>query len=231
MSLHLIEDLVESSVRTLHAVLPTPDPRAGDLIAALYTFQNGYDCGFTHFRVMDILLERGHTARLPLTAHPDYTERRRFFDTVTEFTALAEPPADDEPDDTGWLDDGYLDPPYLYCDNGTALWQRLVAAEVLPAGPPRRQLPVLDAAHATVTAAERSGDIELVALWHCLGWQALVPPSYFDDPRETPALREIRDTAHRTGAAVLPIPDGYRPSPEYYEHDELDRWWYMPVSG
>ncbi len=47
MSLHAIEDVVEWSIRALHARYPDEDPSVRDAIAALYAFQHGYDCSFT----------------------------------------------------------------------------------------------------------------------------------------------------------------------------------------
>ncbi|MEU0986100.1 hypothetical protein [Streptomyces sp. NPDC005953] len=80
MSLHDIEDLVADSVRLLDVHTEPGDPRVRDWFAMLYDFQNGYDCSFTHFRVMDALLRRGYTYRFPIDRHPDYGERATYLD-------------------------------------------------------------------------------------------------------------------------------------------------------
>lgn len=248
MSMHLIEDLVEGSIRVLHAAAPAGDQGIRDRIAELYRFQGEYDCSLTYFRLMDILVERGFSHRLPLEAHPEYAQRREFFDGLREFTALSEfasgsaasgaptddeydEPSDDEYDDpydvARWLDQGYVEPPHLYCDTGTGLWTQLVAtgqlrgdgAELL------RPIPLPQVVLEVARAAERAGDIELIALWHALGWHALLGPSAFDDPRDIPALSEIRDIAVRSGAASFDLPSGVRPTPGVFAEDELELWW------
>ncbi|MEV0247214.1 hypothetical protein AB0H76_11545 [Nocardia sp. NPDC050712] len=213
MSVHMIEDLVEESIRVLHDSAPAGDRRVRESIAALFGFQAGYDCSFTHFRIMDILLERGYTARFAVAEHPEYRSRRAFFDNVTEFTALAE-------SEHAWLDQGYLDPPYFFCDAGTTAWRTMFPEET----PPDR-IPLPEVVHATALAAERAGNVELIALWHALGYQALTG-SWVGEPREVPAVTAIRDLAHRTGAAAHDLPDGYRPPPEFYDDDPVESWWY-----
>ncbi|MFJ5774616.1 hypothetical protein [Streptomyces sp. NPDC093094] len=88
MSMHEVEDLVTDSIRLLDRHAAADDPRVRDRFAALYGFQDGYDCSFTHFRVMDILLRRRYTYRFPLDHHPDHAERSAYFDALTDFTAL-----------------------------------------------------------------------------------------------------------------------------------------------
>ena len=65
MSQHELEDTVADSVRVLHEHHHGDDHR--DLFVALYAFQAGFDCGFTHGRVLDILVARRFTYRLPIT--------------------------------------------------------------------------------------------------------------------------------------------------------------------
>ncbi|MGW1269162.1 hypothetical protein [Streptomyces sp. NPDC002491] len=143
MSDHLIEDLIADSIRVLDGHAEAGDPRVRGWYSALCRFQSGFDCTFTHFRVMDILLRRGYTYRFPVFLHPDYAERSEYFDALTEFTGLR---TFDEnaPDFQGygsWLEDGYVEPPFLYCDVDTELWRRLATAGRLQGpdtAPPRR---------------------------------------------------------------------------------------------
>lgn len=225
MSNHLIEDLVESSIRALHDAAHAR--RLRDHIAALYRFQEGQDCSFTRFRVLEILLEHGFSFRFELSAHPEYESRRAFFDGLREFTALAEPDEDGRDDDT-WLDQGYADPPYLYCDAGTSLWHTMIergAISGADAEPPRK-VRLLDVVREIVDAAAVSGDIELIALWHALGYSTLLDDEVWLEPApEIPALAAIRDIAVRTGAVSFDLPEDYRQPLWFIEDDEIERWW------
>ncbi|MFF2550723.1 hypothetical protein ACFVUS_06965 [Nocardia sp. NPDC058058] len=225
MSNHLIEDLVESSICVLHEA--AGERRLRDHFAALYRFQEGQDCSFTRFRVQDILLEHGFSFRFELPAHPEYDGRRAFFDGVREFTALAEP-AEEDRDDDAWLDQGYIDPPYLYCETGTALWRTMIERGAISgsdAAPPRR-LRLVEVVREIVDAAAISGDIELIALWHAQGCTALLDDEVWMEPApEIPALAAIRDVALRTGAVSHPLPEGYRPPQWFIEDDDIESWW------
>ncbi|MGV9415013.1 hypothetical protein ACWDOP_34370 [Nocardia sp. NPDC003693] len=226
MSLHVIEDLVEQSIRLLHSASAAGDPSVRARIAALYRFQGDYDCSFTHFRLMEILLERGYTHRFELRRHPEYSTRAAYFDGLTDFTALAE--IGDEEDPAGWLEQGYIDPPHLYCDAGTALWHTMIEAGHIggPAAEPLGPAPLAATVHEVARAAERAGDIDTIALWHAFGWNVLAEDAWIHHPADDPALAAIRDIAVRTGALTHELPSGYRPPPVYYEDDPIDAWWF-----
>ncbi|MFC3964459.1 hypothetical protein [Nocardia jiangsuensis] len=208
MSMHLIEDLVEGSVRALHA---TGERGWRDHFVALYDFQSGYDCKFTHFRLMEILLEHGHTHRFSVSEHPDRAQLGEALDAIEEFTALS-----DSDSDSDWLEQGYLDPPYLYCDAGTELWRRMV-----PDARPVERLGLARVVRDVALAAENQKDIELIAVWHVLGYDIFTPL----DPRDDPDTAAIREIAVRTKATEFPLPDGYRPSPDIWQDEELEHWW------
>ena len=166
MSDHEVEDLVEESVRALDACHPADDTRVRDWIGALYRLQDRFDCSFTRFRVTDILLRRRFTFRFRPEDHPDYGERRAFFDTLSEFRPLRDAV---EGDDSGWLEDGYFapDPPFVHCDAGTALWHRMVRTGRLtgPDAVPLREIPLIDALQAVAAAGEALDDPTLIAAW------------------------------------------------------------------
>ncbi|MEV0032399.1 hypothetical protein [Nocardia sp. NPDC050793] len=231
MSEHMIEDLVEGSIRALHARAPVGDRCVRDWFSVLYRFQETHDCSFTHFRVMDVLLERGFTYRFALTEHPEYPQRRAFFDGLAEFTALSEaghpPDAEDWDDFDDWLDQGYVDPPHLYCDAGTALWRRMAETGKLDGhdAEPLPGTPLAEVVHEVALAAEDAGDIELIALWHAQGIDAFLGVAGIADARRMRAVRAFRDIALRTGAITFDLPHGYRPPPEFYEDDPLESWW------
>ncbi|MGW4371120.1 hypothetical protein ACWEKT_36305 [Nocardia takedensis] len=223
MSLHAIEDVVEWSIRALHARYPDEDPSVRDAIAALYAFQNGYDCSFTHFRLMEVLLSRRFTYRFALSEHPDHARIGEFLSGITDFTALSD--EHENPDD--WLELGYVDPPYLYCDAGSALWRRMAAAGKLtgadaePPRPPALEAVVLE----VVCAAESTGDVELIAWWHAIGWLELRERVATEDPPVVAAVRAIREAAIRSGALSHDAPGEYRLPPEAFDEGGLDAWW------
>ncbi|MFE5288410.1 hypothetical protein ACFRAQ_25885 [Nocardia sp. NPDC056611] len=230
VSMHEIEDLVEWSVRVLDARHPGADRRVRDWFGELYSFQGGYDCSFTQFRVMEILLARDYCFRFGIDAHPDYPGRREFFDGLEEFTALADIAVDDDEDGSrldAWLEEGYVDPPHLYCDAGTALWRRAVEVGLIAGtgAEPLRRVALADVVREVVLAAEAEGEIGVIATWHALGPTTLLPDFHTEEPWEMPALREIRAIALRTGATTFELPSGLRTPPEYCEEDELEAWW------
>ncbi|MGV9310572.1 hypothetical protein ACWDR0_00050 [Streptomyces sp. NPDC003691] len=235
MSMHEIEDLVADSVRVLNGLAGPDDPRVRDWFAVLYGFQNDYDCSFTHFRVMDILLRRRYTYRFPLERHPDHAARRAYFDGLTEFTGLRT--FDEEaPDFEGyesWLEDGYAEPPYFYCDAGTALWRRLADAGELrgPDALPPRRTPLIDVVREIAVAAERQGDRDLIAMWYAFGCATLVGgpagcPFDVTEVAEMPAVRDLRTVATRTGALAAARQSPYAIPVEFAEDDELEGWWW-----
>lgn len=245
MSMHDIEDAVADAI----AVLDAHDPPTGrclrDHFAVLYRFQDGFDCSFTHFRVMDVLLRHRYTYRFPIDRHPDYVRRRGFFDALDEFTALRE--YDDDAEFFGdWLEDGYVDPPHLYCDAGTDLWRRMVEAGHLtgPDALPPRPTPLIEVVRAVAAAAERDGDHDLIATWYHFGPHMLdlghmeppedaecvdpSPPGVNGAPNAT--VRDLREIVRRTDALSIRPAYDHRPPPEAM--DELESWWWtIPPHG
>ncbi|WP_216588394.1 hypothetical protein [Streptomyces brasiliscabiei] len=235
MSEHVIEDLVADSIRLLDRHAPADDPRVRDWIARLYDFQDGFDCSFTRFRVRDILLRRGYVYRFPLDRHPDHAERSAHLDALTEFTALRTFD-EDAPDFHGyddWLQDGYVDPPFLYCDAGTDLWRRMVSAGELrgaDADPPR-PTPLIDVVREIAVAAEQRGEPELVGEWYAFGCETLLGgpagcPFDVDELAGMPAVRDLRAVVRRTGALATARRSPYAVPVEFADDHELEAWWW-----
>ncbi|MFP2927039.1 hypothetical protein ACLESO_17920 [Pyxidicoccus sp. 3LG] len=178
MSMHEIEDMVEGAVRVLDRRAAAGDLAPRSQLARLFAFQGEYDCSFTHFRVMDLLLARRFTYRFDITDHPDHEARKKFFEGIEEFTYLHDDPADDTGEGTGDILSpmaGYIEPPYLYCDAGSSLWRRMVEAGRLkgPDAEPPVPLRLVDVVHEVLLGAEAEGDRELIAMWFNMGPQAL----------------------------------------------------------
>ncbi|ANZ41369.1 hypothetical protein BBK82_40830 [Lentzea guizhouensis] len=231
MSEHLIEDLVADSVVVLDGHAGEGDPRVRDWFAALYDFESGHDCSFTRFRVMDVLLRRGYTYRFPLDRHPDHSARPDHFAARTEFTALREFD-EDAPGFAGydsWLQDGYVDPPWLYCDAGTDLWHRMVTAGDLtgPAAAPLRRTRLVEVVREIAVAAEEHQDRELIGLWYAFGCEALIGTALdVAELAEMPAVQDLRAIVRRTDAlpAAQESPCGC--PIEAAADEDLEAWWW-----
>ncbi|WP_062645646.1 hypothetical protein [Streptomyces maremycinicus] len=235
MSDHLIEDLVADSVRVLDGHAEPGDPRVRNWFAALYDFQDGYDCSFTHFRVMDILLRRGHTYRFPVSRHPDYAVRTAYFDALTEFTALRS--FDEEaPDFDGyasWREDGYVEPPFLYCDTGTELWRRLADSGEIDCSETDLTRParLIDVVREVAVAAEKEQDRELIGIWYGFGCGTLLGgpagcPFDVDELTDMPAVRDLRAVVRRTDALAHARRSPYAVPVEFADDGELEAWWW-----
>jgi hypothetical protein len=105
-------------------------------------------------------------------------------------------------------------------------WRRMAGPDA--AGP--RPVRLLDVVVAVAGAAERDGDVDLIAGWWALGHQALVGgcPLSPEELSETPGVEELRAIVRRTGAHLVELRDGYRPSDDDLTRmdDELESWWY-----
>jgi hypothetical protein len=191
MSMHEFEDLVEYSIRALASstLADTLDVRSA--CWWLYDFQNHWDTGFTHFRVMDILLDFRFAYRFALQQHPDYEQQRDYFDALKDFTFILVKP--NEPSGKGWFDPvkgwtsenpvaGYYKAPYLYCDAGSPLWERMVEIGVLTGGDslaPDETMGISGAVLAVARAAEQQNDLRLISDWY--GYLALQLASFGGD--------------------------------------------------
>ncbi|MEU8658230.1 hypothetical protein [Actinoplanes philippinensis] len=120
--------------------------------------------------------------------------------------------------------DGYVDPPWLYCEAGSALWRRMAG----PYAVPPRAARLLDVVVAVAGAAERDGDVELIALRWALGHQALVGgcPLSAEELAATPGVQELRATVRRTSAHQAKLWHDRRPGDDALDEmdDGLSTW-------
>ncbi|MFJ5138894.1 hypothetical protein [Streptomyces sp. NPDC088707] len=236
MSEHIIEDLVADSVRVLDRHSRVEDSRLRDKIAVLYDFESRHDVSFTRFRVMDTLLRCGYTYQFRVDRHPDYAERSAYFDALTEFTGLRTFDEDSRDFDgyESWLEDGYVQPPLLYCDAGTDLWRRMVTSGELhgPDAAPLRPVPLIDVVRDIAVAAEKEQDRDLIGLWYSLGCETLLGgsagcPYDIDDLIAMTAVRDLRAVVRRTEALSLAESSPYASPVEFADAQDLESWWWQ----
>ena len=214
MSMHEIEDLIEESVRLLAASEWCNELDLRSMFWQLYEFQYFFDCSFIEFRVRDLLVEQRYWYRFELTAHPDYERYREFFDNLKPdaIDSIGSDPS--RPVASGYRDRitkewieanslaGYVQPPFLYCEVGSLLWERFVKLRVLTgrdAEPANHKVRLLDAALAAVKAAEQTNNVALIATWHVI---LLVKLSMMDLDTllDDKAFLEFLDVVKRTHA-------------------------------
>jgi len=78
-----IEALIESSIRLVDKTEGTNEKKM-QLIGNLYAVQEMFDCSFTNFRVMPILLKTGYTKTIDYKEHPDYKGNEDFFEKLLQ---------------------------------------------------------------------------------------------------------------------------------------------------
>ncbi|HEY1200466.1 MAG TPA: hypothetical protein VGE79_05775 [Niastella sp.] len=83
MSMWEIEALIENSINLVGKTEETNEKKI-KLIGNLYALQKRFDCSFTNFRVMDVLLKTGYTKTIPYTAYPDYPGNEAFFEELIQ---------------------------------------------------------------------------------------------------------------------------------------------------
>jgi len=277
MSMHEFEDLVEQSVRLLdaahdarlHAERPArrglgprvatpsdppggPDPDLRSAFHALYAFQGRWDTGFTHFRVIGILVKHRFAYVFDLEEHPHYAALGgRVLGDDKTLSVLRDPtkPWDEETNPAvGYACDPVAEwgpkfaaayPPELrrmrlYCDAGSELWQRFVAAGKLVGADAVAPLevPIERVAAWVVREAEIAGNRDLVC-----EWMALLFADRMHEDLETlmvnPSILDVRAVAKRLGIldretdygdTRVPSDDDLADGSE--EDLEKARWWF-----
>ena len=226
MSMHEYEDLIEQSVRVLDTCASASSADLRSMFYHLYAFQALWDTGFTHFRVMDVLIQHHFVYRMAMSDHPDYAQYRDALDPIVENSRQADASHDfsflrADPGRTldsaalktmtwrersAWYQSnpvaGYYRYPYLYADAGSPLWQRLVETGQLTgadANLPDPQMSLIEVANQVVRCAEQQQHYEVMTLWYAL------LPSYLvlsDDTRKivTPALASLIAVIARSDA-------------------------------
>jgi hypothetical protein len=184
------------------------------MLFTLYGYQQLWDTGFTHFRLMDLLLEHRFAYRFSMGDHPLYERHKAALDAFVVAADFSELPLDPSRpwDEAMNPTAGYFEPPHLYCDAGSLLWDAFVQSGRLQGRDAVRPL-LVDMPSLVleiVRTAEAEGDTDLIAQWYplmaatmcnlsgclLLPIPALPAASLIADP----TLQAIREIAIRTRA-------------------------------
>ncbi|HVI47652.1 MAG TPA: tetratricopeptide repeat protein [Chitinophaga sp.] len=240
MSMHEVESLVELSVLCLdNSSNEQLDRRS--LFYNLYRLQGQFDTGFTHFRVMDILVKHKFVYTFPVMAHPAYAQHQRFFDELAaagKFSFIYEQPekpwdAESNPVAAYTAPDAAANAYVLYCDAGSSLWKAMVAAGSLKgnAAIAPQEIPVFSLALTLAEEAGRQEDKYLLGLWYQLLPYMVMNAEYSGEPIDTESLKAILDIVLAHNAieeATLPPSDEL---PVGGQLGEFCAWWYAPAAG
>lgn len=234
MSMHEFEDLVEASIRLLARSAHHSHQERRSLYWNLYEFQALFDTGFTHFRVLELLLAAGYTYRFDLCEHPDYQQAADFFQRLHAFSFLYVHPTQPWNGEQNPMA-GYYQPPFLYCDVNSPLWARFVRQGRLTGEDALavERLDPLDLAHQVVEEAFLQQDFWLVAQWYMLLTPYLLMT--FDEQAvttlmELESLNQIKRRFYQTAAHTIELGSyGYlrRLTPEELDEEEspILSWW------
>ncbi|MBC9932354.1 tetratricopeptide repeat protein [Chitinophaga qingshengii] len=238
MSMHEIESLVEMSVYCLHESQDnTLDRRS--LFYNLYELQSLFDTGFTHFRVMDILIEHRFVYTFPITAHPSYAQHQAFLDALAasqKFSFIYTRPEQEWDAETnpvaGYAHFDQQKQTYLlYCDAGSPLWTALVANGTLQ-GPDAVAPAVTDVFSLALVIARNAAQQQyrdLLNSWYLLLPYMVMAAEQENEPINQDALKEILDLVVAQDAIYA---EGLPPLDELPNGGELGKfceWWYAPA--
>jgi hypothetical protein len=189
MSMHEIEDMVSDAVEILHRHDGGDDLR--DLFHSLYAFQARFDTGFTHGRVLDVLVERRFVLKFDVACHPRLPGNETRFSEAARSDSISfigsevlstknediENEVDDEDDGDEAApasvghEEGFLCDGALFCEVGTALWHELVARGVVTGSDavPVRALAFSSLILRICRAAQAGNEPLTAAAWFDLG--------------------------------------------------------------
>ncbi len=157
MAEHTIEDLVEDTVLLIDQASWSASLKR-DYLASAFNIQRYFDTGYTHFRVMDILLKYGFVYRISLDRHADFATIKNVEDGWIKSEHTGEP-------SYAKHEDGQI---YLYIDAGDQNWQRLCEEQQLhgPACVAPSIVKVHEFLAEILEEAERKNQYELLLRWY-----------------------------------------------------------------
>lgn len=239
MAMHEIETLVELSVYCLDKSQEEGLDRRS-LFFNLYKLQQQFDTGFTHFRVMDLLIKHHFVYTFPITAHPAYTTHKAWFDALAvsqKFSFIYEQPTTEWDQETnpvaGYANFDFPSQTYiLYCDAGSALWAAMVTNGTLTGADAiaPEEIDTFSLAHEVAELAGEQKDKDLLGLWYQLLPYMVMQAEQEGAPIHYKALEAIQDLVVANDAIQE---EGLPPADELPVGGELGKfckWWYAPAA-
>ncbi|RFZ94045.1 hypothetical protein D0C36_00335 [Mucilaginibacter conchicola] len=166
MSQHAIENLIEDTVHLIDKAKLT-DTIKRQYLAGIYRIQALYDTGYTHFRVIDILLKYKFVYRIPAHNYPNLAKQ------ITQIPGWA------KEETTGEL--AYVqtrdNETYFYIDAGNIAWETLCKNGVLTGNDcaPLAEFNLSELLSNILHEAEKQGEQALLTNWY-----GLLVNSYLD---------------------------------------------------
>lgn len=238
--MHEIESLVEMSVYCLHESQDDSLDRRS-LFYSLYELQSNFDTGFTHFRVMDILIQHRFVYTFPITAYPGYAQHQAFLDHLAatqKFSFIYTQPEQEWDADTnpvaGYAHFDQQRQQYiLYCDAGSTLWEAFVANGTLQGADtlPPQLFDVFTMARVIAENAAQQQYRDLLASWYQLLPYMVMAAEQENEPIDHESLKTILDLVVANDAIYE---EGLPPADELPVGGELGKfceWWYAPAKG
>jgi hypothetical protein len=239
MAMHEVESLVELSVYCLDKSQDEGLDRR-NLFYNLYKLQNQFDTGFTHFRVMDLLIKHHFVYTFPVSAHPAYSTHQAWFDALAasqKFSFIYRQPTavwDEESNPVeGYANYDLPSKTYiLYCDAGSALWADMVANGTISGDDAiaPETMDTFSMAHEIAEIAGEQKDKDLLALWYQLIPYMVMQAEQEGDTIHYKALEAIQDLVVANDAIKE---EGLPPADELPVGGELGKfckWWYAPAA-
>lgn len=239
MSMHEVESLVELSVYTLDNSNDEQLDRRS-LIYNLYKLQQQFDTGFTHFRVMELLIKYHYVYTFPITAHPEYTTYKDWFDNLAaskKFSFIFRQPTEAyDPESNpaaGYANFDHNTQTYtLYCDAGSLLWAAMVEKGLLTGNDAiaPETINVFSVAHEIAELAGEQKNATLLGIWYQLLPYIVMMEEQEGNPINYKALEAILDIVvanEAIDAATLPSTDDI---PVGGELGKFCQWWYAPAA-
>ncbi|MCF6350206.1 MAG: hypothetical protein L3J23_04135 [Flavobacteriaceae bacterium] len=158
-----IESLVEDSIRTI-SKSKNSNLNKRLIIWNLYNnVQDNFDCSFTNFRVMPILLKNAYTYVINIEEHPDYKLYKTYFEGLknVDFEFINKNPTEEWNRETN-PSTCYYGENKIFFDYGSFLWKKNIKKEELEP----KNLDVFEIALTLVKEAEKQKDIDLIYQWY-----------------------------------------------------------------
>lgn len=169
MGMHEIESAVEASVCLLNQHI-TDTEKARSLFWNLYEFQSFFDTGYTHFRVIDILLKRHFVYKIKKEEYPGYQKYKPYIENLEDKWILEHPDKEWDKEKNSAV--AFLNPSdeLIYFDAGSHPWKHLVSSGFLTgidANPPKK-IPIEEIVKNIFIYAKEDNNKEIMRTWFAI---------------------------------------------------------------